>query len=118
LSPLGFVLDIDIDSGAGRFLGAPDRLDGGRVDALERDALRRRLVGRYDDRVLAIRTTDRCGTRLANQSAACEDIAIERRARQTPRSKKDLPPRSLLFGSVPFRADCCGALKIPLSFAI
>ena len=77
----------------------------------------RRAVGRYDDRVLAIRTTDRCGAR-ANQSAVCEDIAIERRARQTPRSKMDLPPTSLLFGSVPFRADCCGALKIRLSFAI
>jgi hypothetical protein len=65
-----------------------------------------------------IRTTGRCGTRLANQSAACEDIAVERRGRQTPWSKKDLPARSLLFKSVPFRADCCGALKIRLSFAI
>jgi hypothetical protein len=115
LSPLGFVLDIHIDSGANRFLGAPDRLDGRRVDALERDALRRRLVGRYDGRV-AIRTTDHCGTRLANQSAAYEDIAIVRRPRQTLRSKKIYRPEA--SGSVPLRADCCGALKIRLSFAI
>ena len=95
-------MDIHIDSGAGRFLGAPDRLDGGRVDALERAALRRRLVGRYDNRVLAIRTTDRCGARLANQSAACEDVAIERRARQTPRSKKIYRPEVSFSGRLRF----------------